>query len=335
MRPYYSFSEVEHRQLVERLGGVTENPYRNYSAFANAVSGLAASDDLPPVLRELCSGIYRERLEGVSDVHVLRNCPIDPYIPELGSRHPIADKYERKCTFVAEAFLALFSRLTGTPLLAYGSRNNGDFFVDVVAIEKYSGMQTGFSDSELMYHNDRTAHAVRADFVSLLGLRCPGEDLIYTAFVDGRNLLRHLSPAEQETLRQPHFITPFDVFSRETNRRQVTSGNHAILENHHSFRYYDTTTTVAPDSPVEARDALIALMHALAKAERVRHRLLTGDLLVFANQDGLHNREKIEINDPEGSRKRWLLKTYAFRDMVAARRHAHTWLDGVQGRIAD
>jgi hypothetical protein len=326
---------LEQKELVNRLGTVTENPYQNYSAFSNAVSGLAASDDLPPVLRELCSGIYRERLAGISDVHVLRNCPIDPAIPELGAQQPVADKYQRKHTFVSEAFLALFARLTGTPLLAYGSRNNGDFFVDVVAMEKYSGMQTGFSDSELMYHNDRTAHAVRADFVTLLGLRCPAEDLIYTAFVDGRHLLRHISPADQEILRQPYFITPFDVFSRETNRRQVTSGHHAILENDHSFRYYDTTTTVADGSPVAAKDALIALMHALSKAERVRHRLLTGDLLVFANQDGLHNREKIEINDPEGSRKRWLMKTYAFRNMAAARRHAHTWKGGIPGRIAD
>ena len=39
-------------------------------------------------------------------------------------------------------------------------------------------MLTGYSDSELFFHNDRTAHPVRADYTSLLGLRCPDDDLI-------------------------------------------------------------------------------------------------------------------------------------------------------------
>jgi hypothetical protein len=335
MRPFYTFSDAEHQELLTTLSLVRENPYQNYSAFSNSITSLIASDNVPSFFRELCTKILREREAGISDAHVLRNCPIDPHIPDLNLDHPVMDKYEKKKTFIGEVLLALFARLADTPLLAYDSRNNGDFFTDVIAINRYSGMQTGFSDSELMYHNDRTAHAVRADYISLLGLRCPQDDLIYTGFVDGRNLLTHLSDGEQKTLRQPYFITPFDVFSRDTNSHQIVSGKHPILENHHSFRYYDTTTTVASDSPEEAKDALIAIKNALAKAERVRHRLLNGDLLVFANQDGLHNREKVEINNPERARTRWLLKTYAFRNREAAARHEPKWVDGVSGRVAD
>src|SRR5581483_677374 len=195
-------------------------------------------------------------------------------------------------------------------LLAY-ARNHGDFFIDVTAINKYSGMLTGFSDSELYYHNDRTAHPVRADYIALLGMRCPGEDLIFTGFIDGREMLSHISERDQETLRRPYFVTPFDVFSKDWNRTLTESELHPIVEHDHSFRYLDTATTVAPGAPEQAKDALLAVKTALALSTKQRHRILERDLFVLANQNGLHSREKIEVNDPAEARRRWLLKTYA------------------------
>lgn len=335
MKPLYTFSGTERTALHDALSQVQENPYQDYPAFMRSIGTLFDVQAVPAFFTEACAEIRRQREAGTSHAHVLRNCPIDPEVPELDHDNPLADKYAKKRTFIGEALLALFARLAGTPLLSYASRNNGDFFTDVVAINRYSGQQTGFSDSELMFHNDRTAHPVRADYISLLGMRCPENELIYTGYVDGRDLLAHLSPAEQDVLRQPWFITPFDIFSRETNKDHVVSEVHPILENDHSFRYYATATTVAPGSPDVAKDALIAVGNALLKAKRERHRILTGDLLVFANQDGLHNREKIEIADPNVARTRWLLKTYAFRNQAAAGRHAHRWMRGVPGLVAD
>jgi hypothetical protein len=335
MQPTYVFSTEQRNEIANFISRIDGHPYEDYPSYSASVAALVESEELPGYLREIADGVRGEWERGGSSVHVLRNCPIDASLPDLDHADPVADKRAKKKTFVAEGFLAIYAKLLRTPLLAYGSRNGGDFFTDVVAIERYSGMQTGFSDSELVYHNDRTAHAVRADFVTLLGLRCPNEDLIYTGFIDGRHLLEHLSPPEQEILRKPYFFTPFDVYSRATNSRQIVSDTHPILENHHSFRYLDTFTTVLPDSPPAAKDALLALKNAMVKAERVRHRLLTGDMLLFANQDGLHNREKVDVTDPESARTRWLLKTYTFRDQAAAERHAHRWLDGIQGRIAD
>lgn len=334
MRPFYALSDNERDELYAVLDTIEENPYRDFSAFAQAVKELAGSGKVPSFFTDACAGIRAEREAGVSDVHTLRNCPIDAVIPELDLDDPVSDKYLKKKTFIGESLLALFNLLAGTPLLAYATRNNGDFFTDVIAINRYSGMQTGFSDSELIYHNDRTAHSVRADFVALLGLRCPEGEIIYTGFVDGRDLLASLTEDEQQTLRMPYYITPFDVFSRDTSNVTV-SEVHPILENHHSVRYLETVTTVAPDSPPEAKDALIAMKNALVKAPKQRHRILTGDLFLFANQDGLHNREKIEIHDEQQARERWLLKTYAFRDQAAADRHADKWLDGIPGRVGD
>ncbi|WP_441250125.1 TauD/TfdA family dioxygenase [Kitasatospora sp. McL0602] len=335
MQPFYELSDTERDELGTVLARVEEKPYGDYPAFSRGVAALVERGEVPEFFTKVTGEIRAERESGVSDAHVLRNCPMDPEIPVLNHDDPLADKYAKKKTFVGEALLELFAQLTGTPLLAYDTRFNGDFFTDVVAINRYSGKQTGFSDGELVFHNDRTAHPVRADFISLVGMRSPDGDYIYTGFVEGRSLLAHLTAEEQEILRKPYFITPFDVFSRDNNSSLTVSEAHAIVERSHSIRYLDTHTTVAPDSPPEAKDALIALKNALVRAEKKRHRILTGDLFSFANQDGLHSRDKVEVNDPARARSRWLLKTYAFRDEAAADRHADKWIDGVRGRVGD
>lgn len=335
MEPVYVLSDPEREQLTAVLDSVAKNPYEDYEDFSRAVGDVIARGEVPAFFTDLCARIHADRASGARDAHVLRNCPLDAEIPLLDLDDPVADKHAKKKTFVGEAFLELFAQLVRTPLLSYATRFNGDFFTDVVAINRYSGMQTGFSDSELVYHNDRTAHPVRADFISLLGMHCPEGEFIYTGFVDGRDLLAHLTDEEQAELRTAQFVTPFDVFSRDNNKTLTVSEVHPILENHHSFRYLDTCTTAAPDAPVAAKDALLALKNAIVRADKTRHRIRTGDLFTFANQDGLHSRDKMEINDAAAARRRWLLKTYAFRDEAAAERHSGRWLDGVRGRVGD
>jgi L-asparagine oxygenase len=335
MKPIYVFDDEERTALHAVLASVPGDPYQDYPGFTRAVADLAESGEVPAFFVDLCERVRKDRENGQSEAHALRNCPMDDEIPYLDHEDPTADKYAKKKTFVSEALLALFGRLVQTPLLAYGTRFGGDFFTDVIAINRFSGMQTGFSDGELVYHNERTAHRVRADFITLLGMRCPPNEYVYTSFVDGRDLLKHLTDREQEILREQYYVTPFDVFSKANNASLTDSDRHQILENHHSFRYLDTHTRTAPGAPVEAKDAIWALRNAITWSDKTRHRLLEGDLFTFANQDGMHSRDKMEINDPAKARDRWLLKTYAFRDQAAADRHAHRWLDGIPGRVGD
>lgn len=335
MQPSYVLTDAERDELHAVLETVDKNPYEDYPAFSRAVADVVDRGEVPEFFTTVCTRIRIERETGVSDAHALRNCPRDRVIPVLDHDDPQADKYGKKKTFVGEVFLELFGQLTATPLLAYATRFKGDFFTDVIAINKYSGKQTGYSDGELVFHNDRTAHPVRADFITLLGMRCPVEEFTCTSFVEGRTLLAGLAEDMRAVLREPHFVTPFDVVSRDNNKSLTVSEKHPVFYGEHSIRYLDTHTTVAPDAPPVAKDALIALKNALTRAEKKRHRILEGDLFTFANQDGLHNRELIEVNDPERSRSRWLLKTYAFRDEAAAERHADRWIDGVRGRVGD
>lgn len=334
MEPTHAFTDAEHDDLRAVLEAIGPNPYVDRPVFSRAVEAVVERGDVPSVLRDVTARIRTEREAGIA-VHALRNCPLDTEIPVLDQEDPLNDKYAKKKTFVAEAFLELFGQLVATPLLAYGTRFNGDFFTDVIAINRYRGKQTGFSDGELAFHNDRTAHPVRADYITLLGMRCPEGDVTYTSFVGGDTLLTLLSAQDQEVLRQRYFITPFDVLSRDNNRGLTFSDTHPVFENRHSIRYVDTHTTVAPDAPPEAMGALLALKNAIVRSGKKRHRILTGDLFTFANQDGLHSRDHVEINDPERARTRWLLKTYAFRGRETADKYADRWLDGVVGRVGD
>ncbi len=310
-------------------------PYTDYLGFSRTVAGIVAAGAVPRRLLTACSRIREERHDGTADAHVVRNCPTDPWIPDIGNEDPTAEKLARKRTFVSEGFLELFGQLVGTPLLSYASRFGGAFFTDVVTINRYRGMQTGYSDGEVVFHNDRTAHSVRADYITLLGMNCPPQDLVYTSFVSGRELLKMISPEYRDVLRQPFFVTPFDVVSRDVDARLTDSERHPILSDSCSVRYVDTHTTIMPDAPAEATRALLAFRDALVRSVKVRHRMLGGDLLTFANQDGLHSRDHMEITDPEVARRRWLLKTYAFRDAPTADQYSAWWTGGLRGRVGD
>ncbi|MFJ4374952.1 taurine catabolism dioxygenase TauD [Pseudomonas japonica] len=333
MLPLLTFTTDEKANLISLLDQCRLNPYSEYSAFSEQIRDLHAQ--VPLRFLQACDTIAEQRAINQQKIHVLRNCPLDLEIPDLDAEDPVADKYRKKTRFISEGFLELFAQLTGTPLLSYETRNHGDFFTDVIAIKRYSGQLTGFSDSELVFHNDRTAHRVRADYVTLLGMRCPDDDLIYTGYIDGANILANLSPEHQICLREPHFYTRFDVFSRDMNKKLSTSEKHPILSNQHSIRFLDTMTLVAEDAPVAARDAFIAFQNAMTRATCQRHRILTGDLLTFANQDGLHNREKIDVLNPQSAASRWLLKTYAFKDAITAHSFRQYWSGNRAGCVVD
>jgi L-asparagine oxygenase len=325
----------ERNALRERLWAINVNPYEDYMRFKRSVSTLIDDGIVPERLRDACDEIRESRHCGRSQAHLIRNCPIDPVVPVFDQDDPVRDKYCKKASHVGEGMLELFGQLTRTPLLAYDTRNNGDFFHDVYAHNRYSGTQTQKTDGELYFHNDRTAHPVRADYLALLGMRCSDGNRIYTGFIDGKLLLQHLSDREQEVLRQPYFQTPFDDYSRDSNPVQVDSEPHVILEEAQCFRYYDTRTKPLCHAPVEARDALLALKDAIVKSQRERVSIDIGDLLCVANQAGLHNRELVEVTDPEQARRRWLLKTYSFRSAAHMARYERWFSPDCPGRVLD
>lgn len=328
-------SEEAKARLSVLFLGLDSNPYKQYKEFHNEISHFSAENKVPQQFIDVCHTIKNDRKSGETYAHLIQNSPIDFDIPLFDHADPLNDKYAKKQTYLGESFLELLAQLTDAPPLAYDTRNNGDFFHDVYAHAKYSNTQTQKTDSELFYHNDRTAHEIRADYLALLGMRSYENNKIYTGYIDGRALLENLSEREQEILRKPYFITPFDDYSKDSNESQVSSDIHSILEDYQNFRYYDTRTTYSPDAPIEAREALLTLKDAIMKAQKDHIQIRSGELFVFPNQAGLHNREIIEVADSQEAKDRWILKTYNFKDSETMKQHLSSFHEDVPGLVKE
>jgi L-asparagine oxygenase len=334
VKAFFTFTDEQRNELSAALSGLAAvSPYVDYSKFQDKMIRTVQEGLLPAFYTDLCERIRTDRENG-RHAHVLKNCPIDADIPHLDHEDPVSDKYRLKKTFLGEAFLGTFAHLLNNPLLSYASRNNGDFFTDVVSINRFRGKNTGFTDGDLIFHNDRTSHPVRADYITLLGVRCPDNDLVYTTYVDVQDILSHLTPEQIEVLSEKYYFTGVDDLTRETVKDWEKSSAHAILKNG-AICFQDTETKTLAEAPRSAVEALLAFKDALTKASKVRHRLEYGDLFVFSNQYGLHNRERIEVNNAEDTAKRWLLKTYSFKDHAVANTYADYWVNGVYGCVSD
>jgi len=328
-------SQEASERMFNLLMSLENNPYQNYTKFRDEITSYIKRDEIPKDFLVLCEEVIADRKTGATYAHLLKNCPIDPVRPIFDHDNPVEDKYNKKNTYVGEGFLELVAQLWDMPPLAYDTRNNGDFFHDVYAQSKYSGTQTQKTDSDLFYHNDRTAHYVRADYLALLGMRTHDENRVYTGYIDGRSILKHLTEEQQYVLRQPYFFTPFDEYSRDSNKEQDISDAHYILEGVHTFRYYETRTTFLNSAPVEAKEALLALKNAILLAEKDHVHINTGELFVFPNQQGLHNRLILEVKDPEEAKKRWLLKTYNFKDRAAMEKYLDHFHSAIPGLVKE
>ncbi len=329
----FSFSDTD--RLVSRFERIHASPYRNYGAFRAKVSEMIATE---PFLREEMADIarlFRETRVDERKVALVKNCPIDRDVPVYDPDDPVRSKHMVKKTFVGEVLLEVVSQACGLPILSYTTRNDGDFFQDVYAQKKYSDTQTQKTDSDLYFHNDRTAHRVRADVLCLLGMRSDPANVINTKYVHGTDLLHLVDPELHDILRQPNFATPFDLISQDSNEFQVNSDNHPILIGESAFRYYDVRTTVAASAPAIAWRALAAVKDAITKAPKLNVPIQTGELFIFPNLEGLHSRDKAHVPKPEAARERYLLKTYNFWDESRRDAFADLYVEGLPGLVDD
>ncbi len=309
-------------RLEKALNENKINPYTQYQSFKDAIATFIAAGSVPHSLVQACRQIVEERVQTGVHVHVIKNCPIDSELPELDLDDPVGHKYEAKKTYIGECFLEIMAQLQGTPLFSYQSRNSGDYFTDLVSFNRFKGKKTGFTDGDLIYHSDRSYHAVRADYVSLLGLRVNENELIYTNYMDVKDLKKYLEPKTINLLLQEIFITDVDDRSRENNQGWESSTRHAIFIDGDKICCQDTFTHPENSNDIESIKALLKLKDAMSQAQKLRHQVKRGELMIFGNQTGIHNREWIDVINAEESRKRWLLKTYSFSDREKAEEYS-------------
>ena len=331
----HALSDVALAELKRDLSSIASHPYRNYVSFREEIGAYVQKreDFLQSIMKPVIN-LFADKTD-TRKVALIKSCPIDDEIPVFDFSDPVNNKRSLKMTYISEAFLEIISQILDIPILAYTTRNDGDFFQDVYYHKKYSSTQTQKTDSELYFHNDRTAHFVRADLPCLLGPRADAQNVIVTTYVHGEDVLDLLDDDTKIVLRQRYFVTPFDPVSQDSHEFHTCSERHAIIIGKADLRYHDVRTTVAEGSPPEAWQALVALKNAITRAPKTRVPIGVGDLFIFPNLAGLHSRDKVIVVNDEAARQRYLLKTYNFWSTTRRDAFKDVFVDGVPGLVDD
>lgn len=182
MQPFFTFSEAERETILATLKLVRGDPYQDFSAFSAAVSGLIENNEIPSFFRTLCAKIRMERENGISDAHVLLNCPSYVEVSHLELGALGTNARVNKNTFINEAFLALFSQLINIPLLLYGRANNADLKNDTIAANLNVEAKTKFGGMDMICHNNCCTASVASAGSEPYR---PQDIPVYTGFVDG------------------------------------------------------------------------------------------------------------------------------------------------------
>jgi L-asparagine oxygenase len=316
MRAQFSFSDEERDQVTRALLALTANPYREYAQFVEQIKQLADDPALPGRVRAFIEDL-RHRAWTAEPLVRASNCPIDPVLPLLDPKDPVACKYGVKKTFVAEGFLALWGELTGTEVISHRSVNDGDRFHDIFPKESMYSSQSQKTLGTLRFHRDFTNHFVSPDFVNTLVLRDAGANEVLSTFTRNGDVLAQLDRVTLRVLRQPRFHTPFDDISvTETDvidRIDRDAETHPLLFGECGLRVFEGRTVGLDVEATEALAQVLALLHVHKRSFVNR----PGELVGFANDAVIHGREARRVVDPSALAQRWLMKTHNVWSLTA------------------
>lgn len=207
--------------------------------------------------------------------------------------------------------------------ISYGSENEGNLFVNLVAMpgagafaEKSKGGMRGHTDAvSFPFRGEDNPEdgriAPSPDFVTLVGLRNPKG--VPTRLMPLKDVLVRLSPADVEELKKPQFSIRAQRTFRQGTKR-ILGKEHVVIDapvlkdssGDIYVRYSHSTVvpTVTGGPAEQALNKLEAACNASAEAVVVQ----PGDVLIVSNRLALHGRG--EVGDNIGGQSRWLLRTY-------------------------
>lgn len=302
----FTFTEAEAASLRNALLDVGLSPYQDGYGFIDAVSQLHDDPRTPTRFVDFCE-MSMLRDFSTQPFVVIGGAPVDPDLPVFTTEDPVAEKRAMKKTFVAEGFLALYARLTGTEIIGHLSVNDGDLFHDIYPKPSMFNTQSQKTLKTLKFHRDFTNHFVCPDFVNTLTIRDTPENEVYSTFTITTEALRDLSDRDIEILSSDRFYTPFDdVTTHSGNISLGRAKNHRVLIEQQGAKVFEDRTEGLDDEAQQALDRFLAALH--------RHKRLRvsvpGDSVTFSNDHVIHGREVREVRDLESLKRRWLLKTH-------------------------
>jgi len=304
IEPEFTLTPHERADLHAALSATTVSPYRNYVAFTQQITDIIRSGAVPRRFLDHVSTLAgRDR--AAEPVVLIENVPFDEDVPVFDYAEPVKSKYEVKKTFVAEAMLALFAQLAGTPAIGYVNVNDGDVFQDIYPKQSMAASQSQKALKEIHFHKDLANHFVRPDQVYMVGMRSHPQNEVYTSFVRNIDIWPCFKEGELELLRSPSFYTPFDDLTVVGSKELGDADVHPVLGPIGDLRYFESRTRGRTD----AADKLLAKLDRTLHALKQRVFIKPGDFVITYNNHTIHAKEVVAVADEELLRTRWIIKT--------------------------
>ncbi|WP_028479887.1 hypothetical protein [Nocardia sp. CNY236] len=305
----FEFTDAEREELAATLAAVSVSPYRLYEAFMFQVATLI--DRVPPRFSEFVATLAdrdRRRQPWI----LARNAPIDRDVPVFDHDEPVRSKYETKTTFIAEAFLALFGIMRGTPAIGYINVNDGDVFQDIYPKRALAASQSQKALNEIYFHKDLANHFVRPDHVYMLGMRNDPINEVYTTLVRNIDILEALDEPEKKLLRRSDFYTPFDDLTVSSRNCKLGDAcTHPILSGDTDIRFFEKRTMGLTPAAERVVTRLCEILHRV----KFRQFIAPGDFVCVCNNYAVHAKEVVAVHDEESLRTRWIIKTVNVDDL--------------------
>lgn len=308
---------AETARLVELAATVTADPAADPAGFSTQAA--RAARQVPESLWELlhCFDLYGS----ASGILVLRGLPVHgvPPTPQDNRSH-VGETTE------AARIQAVVNSCLGH-MIGYEAEAGGRLFQDMVPSPAMADTQTSLSSRVVLEaHTEQSFSTLAPDVVSLLCLR--GDPAAATYVFPATDLLRHLTPAQEELLRRPLWTFEVDESFRLRGDDFVDGdvrGPHPVLAgpaDDPSFRFdQDLQRGTTP----QAQELLEELIDLYCEHRR-EHVLAPGDLLLLDNRRAVHGRSSFRpVYD---GRQRFVVRSFVVRDLYRSH-HARP----VGGRI--
>ena len=251
-------------------------------------------------------------LKGVFDAALLVDTPVVFF--------PVPDT---DGTMAGQAAALALHGLLQLETVSYGSENEGNLFVNLVAMPG-TGAFAEKSKRSMRGHTDAVSFPIRGDddpedrriapspdFVTLVGLR--NRKGVPTTLMQLEDVLPLLSPDDIEELKKPQYaIRAQRTFRQGT--RQILGAEHLVVDASVLkdtgagivVRYSHSNVTPLTEGGAAER----ASNHLEAACNRAARPVvvLPGDILLVNNRLALHGRG--EVGGDVGGQSRWLLRTY-------------------------
>jgi L-asparagine oxygenase len=315
MKPAYTFTPAERRHLQTQLAGLRANPYRDPAAFRSEVCSLV------PRALEISGLVNALRQTGTSyseGALLIRNSPNDDDKPVFSNADPLQEKYDRKRTFVAEAFLELCTQLAGYETITFQYDNNGDFYHDVYAMESMADTQSQKATGSLGLHSDSANAVVRPERVNMICMRNSRRNIVVSTFTSHRRIAEKLGAGVAEVLGQRRFATPVDDLTAygSSGRAEPAACAHEVICEGRVTYFAGRTRAL----DLDAAAALQRFESALAET-LVEYVTEEDDFVSIENVRTLHGRRVEAVSVTSEHWARWLIKSYAIRDLAACAHH--------------